>query len=714
MDALSSIRRIAASALAVFAALAIAACDDAPPSDTVAKGAATFTPAPTSAPPTFTPTPTPSPTPAPTFTPTSTPAPTSSPTSAPPTFTPTPTPTLTPNPAPTLGDLALDSLGELSRVALGERHACGLRRADGRAVCVGSVSDEADRSAAFSDISSGRDYACGLRTDGGAVSCWESAAYGDGSGVDAPEGSFAALSAGGRHACALRADGAAVCWGHNAHGRATPPPGERFSAIAAGVAHTCGIAEFGNLICWGRSDSGQSAPREGPFFALALGANHTCALRSGGSAFCQGNDSHGQSTPPPTAFAQIAAGGRQSCGITPDGGLECWGIMPISSDAEKFASVSVGRGRTCALTVDGALRCWRAPQPKDPTNGAWLVGPIEMFPWPLGGVAVAERRGHIQIYPPEGGEPRTALDLTAQTRCCDFDRGMLSAALDPDFDRFPFIYVYWQRKSDDDPDAFEGRVSRFPVTPDGDALEDEELVMFSFPQTDWTNFGGAIRFGADGMMYLGLGQLAETHEMTDEDWLHPSVNFSMLAGKIIRIDVRGATAERPYRAPPDNPFVGAPGARPEIWAYGLRNPWRMSFAPNGDLLVGDVGAESIEELSIATRGANLGWPMFEGSRCRAQDARDCEDAEGYTFPIHEYTHEDGRCAIIGGVTAPDGKYVFGDHCTGRVWAAERTAPDVWSVNEIMELPSPLTAFGSDAGGNVYALTIFGVAARVGE
>ena len=597
-----------------------------------------------------------------------------------------------------------DPFEALSQLSLGYLHACGLRE-DGRAVCVNLGTDEPSEDAEFSAISSGRDYSCGLRKDGAAV-CWGNEWFGE---TRAPEGAFSALSAGKRHACALDADGAAVCWGWNSAGRAAPPPWARFVAITAGGAHSCGIAEFGNLVCWGKNDFGQSEPREGPFAALALGSNHTCALRTDGSAFCQGNDSRGQASPPPTEFVSIAAGVDQTCGITPEGGLECWGINPLSNHSEKFASVSVGYDRICALTVAGAPMCHLPYEPReDPVNGASLASPVEMFPLPSGGVAVVDRSGYVEIYPPEGSEPRIALDLTARTRCCDVETGMFSASLDPDFDRFPFIYIYWQTGGD----APEGRVSRFPMTRGGDISESGELVILRLPQPDDEHFGGALRFGADGMMYLGLGECAEGEKSCKTD--SPSADLSSLGGKIIRIDVRGSTESAPYRIPSDNPFADTPGARPEIWALGLRNPWRMSFLPNGDLIVADVGEGSREELSIAARGANLGWPMFEGSLCLAQDAARCDAAEGYTFPIYEYPHKDGNCAIIGGMAAPDGKYIFGDFCDGRAWSLEQTAPDVWSANEITDTLTMVTAFGSDADSAVYALTVLGPVARVSE
>ena len=387
--------------------------------------------------------------------------------------------------------------------------------------------------------------------------------------------------------------------------------------------------------------------------------------------------------------------------------------MPVSDSSETFAAVSPGYDRVCALTGGGAAKCWpESPPAENPLGGAWLESPIEMFPLPAGGAAVVDRQGYVEVYPPEGGEPTLALDLTERTNCCYRERGMLGAALDPDFDRFPFIYIYWQtNEGSADADAFEARVSRFPVT-DGGAIDARgELVILRLAQRGGIHFGGALRFGADGMLHLGLGDRAEINDSS----IHPSQALSTLAGKIIRIDVRGAAEGAPYRVPPDNPFLDAPGARPEIWAYGLRNPWRMSFAPNGDLIVADVGNGNREEVSIAARGANLGHPVFAGGLCVAEDRRLCDGGENYTFPIHQYPHGNGDCAVIGGAFDSGGRYIFGDFCSRRIWALERTASDVWSATEMPKQPlSALLAFGTDAGGAVYALTRFGPAARVSE
>ena len=341
--------------------------------------------------------------------------------------------------------------------------------------------------------------------------------------------------------------------------------------------------------------------------------------------------------------------------------------------------------------------------------------PLEMFPWPSGGLAVLEREGYIEVYEAGKSEPRVALDMRERTSCCRGERGMLSAALDPRFDEFPFIYIYYQTEGEfSESGGVAGRLSRFPVSEDGSVDAAGELVMLELRQSLPFHLGGAVRFGHDGMLYLGLGDKADAGSML-RAWVGAPdpQDLATLAGKIIRLDIRGATESRPYRIPSDNPFADTPGARPEIWAYGARNPWRMSFAPNGDLMVADVGANAVEEVSIAGRGANLGWPAFEGSERRG-DADDREALADATFPIAEYPRSGGECGIIGGANlpGPDGGYVFGDLCSGKVWMLEGDSESGMSMRLIMDLPRTVLAFGTDARGNLYALTRGGPIARV--
>ena len=159
---------------------------------------------------------------------------------------------------------------------------------------------------------------------------------------------------------------------------------------------------------------------------------------------------------------------------------------------------------------------------------------------------------------------------------------------------------------------------------------------------------------------------------------------------------------QPYRVPPDNPFVDNPDARPEIWAYGLRNPWRMDFAPDGRLFIADVGHRKQEEISLAAAGANLGWPMCEGSACEEGVEA---DAGGLTAPIFTYGRE-GGCAIIGGVTAPrlNNGFVFGDYCSRRVWILEQQGGrESWQARMLAQMEGLIMSFYIDADGTVYVL-----------
>ena len=606
------------------------------------------------------------------------------------------------------------------QIAVGRYGRCGLRE-NGRVFCQGwgqgrdylRVAAElaANR---FRQISVGPEFACGLRLDG-TVPCW-------GNSPNAPPpGQFTLVSAGKQHACALDAAGYAQCWGLDQDGQATPPAGVAFTAIAAGGSHSCGLTAAGALQCWGSNDLGQADDHSGPFQSLSLGPRHTCALRPEGAAWCQGDNSAGQSRPPPGAFTQIAAGERHTCALRPGGRPECWGggFGPeLTEPAGAFTALSGGGNNFCALDAAGYLRCWHyspdSPQWQDSFQAAEPVAefaaaaavpalrfPVELFPWPGGDLAVVERAGIVLCLPaPQSQcaaqESSQLLDLTDQTDLSTPESGMLSAALDPDFDHFPFLYVYYTVQSD----PRKTRLSRFPVA-NGRVDRAGELVILELPMPNGFHFGGAVRFGPDGMLYLGLGE---------NQFREDAQSLESLRGKIIRIDVRGASEERPYRAPADNPFQGTAAARPEIWAYGLRNPWRMSFDAAGLLWVGDVGEAGAEEVSIAAPGANLGWPLLEGNFCRGGE-RQCAALRDYAPPLATYRREDG-CAIIWGgqyrgAAAPQlaGAYLFGDHCSGRVWALSPDGAGGWQRQFVAQVLSAITSFGVDAAGEMYALAV---------
>ena len=578
-----------------------------------------------------------------------------------------------------------------TQLAVSGAHVCGLT-ADGLAFCWGRNDEgqlDVPGGTRFRQLAAGGQFSCGLRLDDTAI-CWGKVGadwLGDGSGT------WALISARGRHLCALNTEGTATCWGKQS---APPPEGSRYTVIGVGQHYGCGLTPAGDLECWGRNYFGQAEWREGPFSALSVGRLHLCVLRPDGAAFCQGNNYYGQGDPPDAVFTGIAVGLNYSCGLTDAGAVACWGTREFPP-AGSFTALFAGRERACALRSAGAAACWVMRGDLAPLNvtqafrGRAFDQPVEIFPWPGGGLAVAERRGAIAIHVP-GTSPRLVLDLTARTSTLH-EQGLLGVALDPEVDVFPYLYLWYSyRAFDADAAPVTGRLSRFTIL-EGRMDAESELVMLEVPNQPAYHLGGALRFGPDGMLYLGIG---------DYERLEIAQDPGDLRGKLLRIDVRGATAARPYRIPDGNPLVGTLDARPEIWALGLRNPWRMSFDAEGRLWVADVGDVREEEVSLVTPGANLGWPLFEGAHCRAgEDA--CAALTGATPPVATYGRDLG-CAVIGGVHLPDGAYLFGDYCSGRIWALEDGGEAGWTMREIAYAGRRILSFGTGADGEVYVLT----------
>ena len=604
----------------------------------------------------------------------------------------------------------------LLQIGVGRDGQCGLQEG-GRVVCQGN--DYYLRptllldTARFQQVTVGQEYACGRRIDE-TIACWGSSEYGKNT---PPPGQFTSVDAGKQHACALDTAGYAQCWGWDWDGRTTPPAGAVFAAIAAGGVHSCGLTTKGALQCWGNNGAGQAKSHSGPFQSLSLGLRNTCALRPDGAAWCQGDDAAGQSNPPPGVFTQIAAGERHTCALRPEGRLECWGGgfgAELAEPAGKFRAVSGGWDTFCALKPGGYPVCWRY-QPDSPapqllpeltfrvSNVVEIRQPVELLSWPGGGLAVVQREGTIALCLAADQSPCAAaakpplLDLTDRTDFSTGESGMLSAALDPDFDRFPFLYVYYTVQAD----PRKARLSRFPVA-DGQVDKAEELVILEQPMPNYAHYGGAIRFGPDDMLYLGLGD--------NIFFPQEAQSLTSLRGKIIRLNVRGATPQQPYQLPADNPYLTTAGARPEIWAYGLRNPWRMSFDTAGRLWVGDVGDKGAEEISIVTAGANYGWPVFEGDLCYGEAAQ-CAALTDATPPVITYTQEEG-CAIIWGgqyrgAALPQlaGAYIFGDFCSGRLWALTPDGTSGWQRLLLATADIRILSFGTDAAGEMYVLAL---------
>lgn len=245
------------------------------------------------------------------------------------------------------------------------------------------------------------------------------------------------------------------------------------------------------------------------------------------------------------------------------------------------------------------------------------------------------------------------------------EEGLLSLAFHPDFQRNGIFFCYYTAES-----PKRSVLSRFKASDDRQkGVAESEEVLLEVGQPYWNHNGGTVAFGPDGMLYLGLGDGGAAND--------PQFNGQNLGthlAKILRIDVNGADPGRKYAVPKDNPFVGTRGAKPEIWAFGLRNPWRMSFdRKTGDLWVGDVGQNAWEEIDIVTRGGNYGWNPREGFHEFPQ-GKPGEFGSDYRDPVVDYGRRDGGSVTGGcvyrGTAYPtmDGLYFYGDFNTGRLWA----------------------------------------------
>jgi glucose/arabinose dehydrogenase len=310
---------------------------------------------------------------------------------------------------------------------------------------------------------------------------------------------------------------------------------------------------------------------------------------------------------------------------------------------------------------------------------------------------VAEKVGRV-VAVAGGGEPRTVLDLTGQVSLGS-EQGLLGLAFSPDG---KYLYVDFTDVNGDT------RVSEFRFDDRvADPSSRREVLFVHQPFSNHN--GGELEFGPDGYLYIGLG---DGGSGGDPDGNGQSL--STLLGKILRISPRPSDGE-PYGIPRGNPFVGTVGARPEIWDFGLRNPWRFSFdRENGDLWIGDVGQVAWEEIDVEPAGSpgglNFGWNRFEGTHPYQGGG----DAAGITMPVYEYPHDGGVCSVTGGYVyrgseIPDlvGAYVFGDYCDGRLQAFVSRDGQVTGRRMLGPRVDGLAAFGQDAQGELYVCSLSG-------
>jgi glucose/arabinose dehydrogenase len=321
-----------------------------------------------------------------------------------------------------------------------------------------------------------------------------------------------------------------------------------------------------------------------------------------------------------------------------------------------------------------------------------------------GRLFVLEQEGRVRVVRDGRLLPEAFLDIRGRI-AAGGERGLLGLAFAPTFATDGRFFVDY---TDRDGDTV---VSEFTAPdPAGDRADPgSERVLLRIDQPFGNHNGGALATGPDGLLWIATGDGGSGGDPLDN-----GQRLDTLLGKLLRIDPR-AVGGAPYAIPSENPFVGRAGARAEIWASGLRNPWRFSFdRANGDLWVGDVGQGSIEEVDRwragSPAGPNFGWRIMEASAC-FEPAEGC-DPTGLVLPVAEYGHDRG-CSITGGyvyrgaaVAGLGGTYLYADYCSGTIWgveaAAERPVPRVLSESGVA-----VSSFGEDEAGEVYVMDLAG-------
>ncbi len=331
-------------------------------------------------------------------------------------------------------------------------------------------------------------------------------------------------------------------------------------------------------------------------------------------------------------------------------------------------------------------------------GGREFERPIEVGAYPGGRMLVAEQDGLVHVLAPDGSAASTLIDPRELVDATSGREGLLSVALDPAFEDNGKLWAYYFAIGE----PARTVLARFDVVDDRADLA-SQVVVLEVPQPGGNQNGGAIRFGPDGMLYLGLGDGSASFDPFEN-----GQDLTTLLGAIVRLDVSETSETTPYLVPPDNPFVDVEDARSEIWAYGLRNPWRMAFDPEtGALWGGDVMAGGPEELNRYEAGGNYGWDQRQGFDCLYFPP--CLGAsDGLTPPVAVYEHSEVRCAVIGGViyrgdgvAGLDGWLLAGDFCSGEVLAIDAVAPGERPIPvAIAEGAGPISSFGLDAAGEV--------------
>lgn len=309
---------------------------------------------------------------------------------------------------------------------------------------------------------------------------------------------------------------------------------------------------------------------------------------------------------------------------------------------------------------------------------------------------VAEQAGLIRVILPEGHIDATPfLDISSKVQNSG-EMGLLGLAFHPHYQQNGFLYVNYIDK------AQNTVIARYHASPGRAVDPSSEKILFTLKQPYVNHNGGALVFGPDGYLYAALGDGGNSGDPENR-----AQDKTSYFGKLLRLDIDKG---EPYAIPKTNPFVGQAGVKPEIWAYGLRNPWRIGFdSKTGDLYIADVGQGKIEEVDVqkatSKGGENYGWRCYEGSEPYRTGG--CGEPSTYTFPIIEYDHTENRCSVTGGYVYRGtknpglvGKYFYGDLCGGQLYYASQQ-DGKWKVTAAAKTPYMISTFGEDSHHELY-------------
>ncbi len=319
-----------------------------------------------------------------------------------------------------------------------------------------------------------------------------------------------------------------------------------------------------------------------------------------------------------------------------------------------------------------------------------------------GRLFIVEQPGRISVF--ENGRRRDELflDIAEKITTSGNEQGLLGLAFHPDYENNGFFYVNYSRQGDGD-----NIIARYQVSDDPNVADaNSEKIILTIEGAEPNHNGGMLDFGPDGYLYIATGDGGGAGDRHGTPGNGQSLNT--LLGKILRVDVNAD----PYRVPNDNPFVNRANAAPEIWSYGLRNPWRFSFdRATGDLYIADVGQGSKEEIDFqpasSRGGENYGWRIMEGDEC-FDESLIC-GRNDLVPPIAVYSHDLG-CSVTGGYVYRGkqypwlvGQYIFADYCSGIVWATSRDANGKWNTRQVTTFDDTISSFGEDEAGELYVV-----------